>query len=117
MKQEFGQLGVPIGGQLEYDHPFLGPLDPIFPPERARDRPCDLRAGGQPGLHGIVSQLHSLGPGVGRGLNVQKSRRAIRCASGTLIIRRASGTTLTGLFALRSHSTRSYAAAAVTFAS
>src|SRR5215469_7741805 len=98
LEQEFRKLGVPNGGQLERDHPFLCPLDAVFPPERARDRSRNLCAGRKPGLHGIMGQFHRLSARVGHRLDVQKPRRAIR------------------LIGPRRHTRRWYAATAVTFA-
>src|SRR5450755_1110013 len=46
LREELRQFLVAVGGQLEYQHPFLGPLQPVIPPVRARDRAGHLRARG-----------------------------------------------------------------------
>src|SRR5712691_6067935 len=61
LEQELGQLGIPLGGQLEHDHPLLGPLDTVLPPEGARYRAGHLSACREPGPHGVVGEFHRLG--------------------------------------------------------
>src|ERR1022692_4598030 len=46
LREELGQFLVTVGGQLEDKHPLLGPLQPVIPPVRARDRAGHLSARG-----------------------------------------------------------------------